>query len=118
LNFWAKIFLRRFQYEHIHDQYSSFFSRFYSHLLFAFAVLSILLNAMQVETAVEQISDARWPAMGSICRWSSVICLVTMVGLMLFLAILLAYLFVSEWTYAIKVWREKTKQRGASGNCG
>ena len=39
-NLYAKLLLGKFQYEHIYEQYSTLFARFYGPLLFIFGVLS------------------------------------------------------------------------------
>jgi len=48
LNFWFKIIFRRFAFQKIHADYTTYFARFYGPFLFAFSVLSIVLSAMQV----------------------------------------------------------------------
>ena len=53
LNFWCKIFLRRWHYETVHRQYGQYFARFYGPLLFTFGFFSVMLSALQVEMAVE-----------------------------------------------------------------
>ena len=47
LNFYAKIFLGKFQYEQLYGQYGDYFSRFYALVLFGLAIWSLILNAMQ-----------------------------------------------------------------------
>lgn len=68
LNLWSKVFLRRWNYEHIPDQYSQYFQRFYGPLLFAFGCFSVILSALQVEMAVESITDKQWPAFWTFSR--------------------------------------------------
>ena len=46
LNFYAKIFFRKFHYERVYEQYDVFFVRFYDFLFFIFEMLFIILNAM------------------------------------------------------------------------
>ncbi|KAH6870100.1 hypothetical protein BKA58DRAFT_171311 [Alternaria rosae] len=48
LNFWFKVIFRRFAFQKIHADYTTYFARFYGPFLFAFSVLSIVLSAMQV----------------------------------------------------------------------
>lgn len=75
LNLYAKLFIRKFQYEQIHGQYGAYFSRFYGPLLFVFAIWSLFLGAMQVELGVETLSASRWEAFWDACRWFSVLTL-------------------------------------------
>ena len=62
LNFFAKFILRRPHFLNIHLQKGAFFSRFYGPLLFVFGIISLILSAMQVEVAVEQVTLGPWPA--------------------------------------------------------
>ena len=103
LNFYAKFFLRRFRYEWGRPQYSTYFNRFYPHLLFVFALLSILLNSMQVELAVESLTPHPWVPVWNISRYFSSICLVGIV-LTIFCCIAVPMgLFIDEWIYAIRM---------------
>ena len=60
LNLYAPLLLRKFHYEQVHGQNGDFFGRLYGPVLFVFAVVSIILNAMQVELAVEQFITPHW----------------------------------------------------------
>ena len=105
LNFWAKIFLRKWFFMQIYGQYDAYFSRFYGPLLFVFGVLSILLNSLQLEMAVEQVVSTvenRWQGMWWFCRWISVILSVAVVALGLGLVLILAMMIANEWTFALK----------------
>ncbi|KAF4451543.1 hypothetical protein F53441_5500 [Fusarium austroafricanum] len=53
LNFWYKVFLLGFNYLKVEWQYSPQIARFYGPILFIFAILSVVLAAMQVVLAVE-----------------------------------------------------------------
>jgi hypothetical protein len=71
LNLYAPLLIRKFNYEQIHGQYADFFGRMFGPILFIFAVISILLNSMQVELAAEQLmgSEAQWEGFWELCRW-------------------------------------------------
>ena len=89
LNLYAPFFFRKFTFQKftfqkLHGQYSDYFARFYGPTLFAFAVASTLLNSMQVEMAVEQVSTTQQAALGSIFRWVSTVILVGTVAIGLF----------------------------------
>ncbi|KAK3676624.1 hypothetical protein LTR78_003398 [Recurvomyces mirabilis] len=55
LNLWSKISLNGLAFKKIHHQYSDEIARFYGPLLFAFAIVSVVLNAMQVVLTAEQV---------------------------------------------------------------
>lgn len=112
LNFYAKFLLRRFQYEHIYGQYGSFFERFYPHLLFAFGVLSILLNAMQVELAIDQVATQQWAGAWVVWRVFGTFCLILITIVLISLSCLLAWIFGDEWIFAIRAARRKKRERG------
>src|SRR5271155_5226173 len=48
LNLYAPFLFHRFYYEQVHGQYGEYFARLYGPILFIFAVVSTLLNAMKV----------------------------------------------------------------------
>lgn len=109
LNFYAKIFLRRFYFQRRFPQYGSYFAQFFAPILFVFGLLSVVLGAMQVATATEGLlpEEATWPNFWQVCRWFSVLAL----GLILVICVvfggLFAYRFVGEWCYAIRDRRRK-----------
>ncbi|KAH8894704.1 hypothetical protein GQ53DRAFT_762758 [Thozetella sp. PMI_491] len=70
LNFYAPVLLRKFTFQKVHGQYSDYFGTLYGPVLFAFAVASTVLNSMQVEMAVEQVSGAHGEVLWSVCRWT------------------------------------------------
>ena len=111
LNFYAKIFLRKFQFQDVHSQYAAYFSRFYGPFLFIFGILSLVLNMMQVELSVEQVTTAKWGSFWSLCRWFSVLGIAWIGCLALMLSLLLIGMILNEWVYAIKVLRTKRRER-------
>lgn len=127
LNFYAKLFLRRFYYQRRFPQYGTYFAQFFAPILFVFATLSVVLGAMQVMTATEALllpadgggGGAVWPGLWMVCRWFSVLTLVLVVGVCVVLGVLLGYRFVSEWCYAIKDRRgRRGTRKGREGWMG
>jgi hypothetical protein len=51
LNFWSKILLHQFSFHETHGQYGARFAQYYGPILFIFAILSVVLSAMQVAMA-------------------------------------------------------------------
>lgn len=93
-------------------QYRTYFAQFYGPVLFVFGMLSVLLAALQLEMAVEQVDmNRQWVTMWEICRWCSIVCLVLLVLICAWLAVLLTYKIAREWIYALddrrKIMREK-----------
>ena len=111
LNFYAKFFLWKFHFQDVHSQYAAYFSRFYGPFLFIFGILSLVLNMMQVEMSVEQVTMAKWRSFWSICRWFSLTSIVWIGCLTLAFSLLLIGMIVNEWVYAIKVLRIKRREQ-------
>lgn len=110
LNFFAKFILRQYHFLRIHHQYGAFFSRFYGPLLFVFGVISLILSAMQVELAVEQVTIGPWPAFSSVSRWFSVTALLGISIICLSLVLLLIYMVADEWIFAIRALLRKRRK--------
>ncbi len=89
--------------------YGAYFSRFYTPFLFVFAVLSVVLNALQVGLAVEPLTSRKWPRLWTMARVIVVSSLTLTLALTLILCVLFIYRFVSEWRHAI--WDELDKRR-------
>jgi hypothetical protein len=81
--------------------------------VFVFAVLSVVLSAMQVALAAEQMSgdhSASWLRFVSVSRWFSVFCLFLAAGCFVCIPILVAFFLLRELVYAI---RSARRPRGA-----
>lgn len=102
LNFYAPILLRKFYYEQLHGQYGDIFGRFYSPILFAFAIVTTMLNAMQVEMAVESLSVTHWTCLWSISRWFSTLVLTVIAVFGVGLFMLWCWMIGDEWVYALR----------------
>ncbi|KAL9598158.1 MAG: hypothetical protein Q9219_004655 [cf. Caloplaca sp. 3 TL-2023] len=72
LHWLVRIRLRELNYYYIDGGYGESFARYYGPLLFVFGILSVLLSAMQVGMAVEQLQSRNWATFWSLCRWFSV----------------------------------------------
>lgn len=106
LNFYTRLILHKRNFQRVHGQYGTYFESFYGPLLFTFAILSLFLNAMQVEMGVEQVNvNRQWLGFWDLCRGFSVVCLVVGFGLGLWLGGLFLYKFVMEWVYALSQHR-------------
>lgn len=102
LNLYAKISIGKFQYERVHGQYGAFFARFYGPILFVFGILSVILNAMQVELGVETLTDDQWQFFWDTSRWFVIVTLAWIALLVLGLVSLLVGMIVNEWVFALR----------------
>lgn len=107
LNFYAPFLLNKFYYEQIHGQYSDFFGRLFGPVLFIFAIVSTILNSLQVGVAVDQVSDLHWRFWWSISRWFSVISLLGASAIACGIMLLWTWIFVDEWIFAVRCRRRR-----------
>ncbi|KAF7915833.1 uncharacterized protein EAE98_010913 [Botrytis deweyae] len=114
LNLYSKIFLRKFSFHRVRAQYSDYFASFYGPLLFVFAILSVVLGAMQVSMSIDFDVTKQWKSFEQFCQWFSVICLFVVAILVLWLGFLFLYKFIKEWVHAIA---EHQRRKDCSKNC-
>ena len=107
LNFYAKFFLGKFHYEKVHGQYGDYFARWYGPVLFIFAIVSTILNSMQVEMAAEQVLDHPSTVLGSLSSWTSRVSLVSISLIAFVFIVLWLRMFLDEWVYTFrkKPWK-------------
>ncbi len=105
LNFWAKVFLHRFQFYQVHRQYGEYFARFYAPILFFFGILSVVLSAMQVglqATGAGGSGRDTWAALQPVSFWFCVATLLCICAIGLAISLLLGFMFMRELAYAMK----------------
>jgi hypothetical protein len=110
LNFYAPFFLGKFHFEQIHGQYGDYFARLYGPILFIFAVVSTILNSMQIELAVEQVASVHWVALWPLFRCFSVIVLIGTTLVSLCFILLWSWLFLDEWIFTLRARRQRRRQ--------
>ncbi|EDU47312.1 conserved hypothetical protein [Pyrenophora tritici-repentis Pt-1C-BFP] len=110
LNFYAPFLLRKFHFEQVHGQYGDYFARLYGPVLFVFAVVSTILNSMQVALAADQSLAVHWISVWHASRWFSAISIVGTAVIALCFAVLWLWMFLDEWVYTL---RQKWKARSA-----
>ncbi|KAF2135208.1 uncharacterized protein K452DRAFT_281844 [Aplosporella prunicola CBS 121167] len=114
LNLYAPFLLHKFHYEQIHGQYADYFSGLYGPVLFFFAIVTTILNGMQVELAVEGLLPAHWDRLWSFYRWFSTMALVGTAFVGLAFVLLWLWMVVDEWLYAIRHrWKKHYKSHNA-----
>ncbi|KAF2734983.1 hypothetical protein EJ04DRAFT_435966 [Polyplosphaeria fusca] len=117
LNFYAPFLLRKFHYEQVHGQYGEFFGRLYGPILFAFAVLSIILNSMQVTLAAEQLVASHWESVWYIFRSFSIVSLVGAAIISLWFVALWLWIFLDEWIYTVRRKMARRRQARRTSSC-
>ncbi|KAF2176598.1 hypothetical protein K469DRAFT_678511 [Zopfia rhizophila CBS 207.26] len=117
LNFYAPLFLGKFHFEQVHGQYGDFFGRLYGPILFVFALVSIILNSMQVELAVEQLVAAHWVSVWSVSRWFSILSLMGAAIISIWFIFLWLWIFLDEWVYTMRRKLEKRRENYGRSKC-
>lgn len=118
LNVLVKILLFRRNYQEVYPQYAEYFAQFYGPLLFLFGVLSVLLSAMQVSLAVEQLKSRDWDRFYDVCRWLSIAVLGAVAVVLGWLATLLIVRVLLEVWYALKFQSQELLARLGAVNKG
>lgn len=116
LNIYAPFILRRFYFEQVHSQYGEHFARLYGPVLFVFAIVTTVLNGMQVGLAVEQLSSKRWVALWSVSRWFSLLAIILTTVIAGCFVLLWLWMFTDEWIFTIqrKIQRTRVEGKGRS----
>jgi hypothetical protein len=117
LNLYAPLLLRKPRFEQTHSQYSDYFARLYGPVLFLFAIISTLLNSMQVGLAADQISSKPWVSLWLISRWFSITCLVGTAIVLACFVLLWTWKVLDEWIFAVKDRVRKTQGRLQHSKC-
>ncbi|KAH7109610.1 hypothetical protein B0J11DRAFT_544875 [Dendryphion nanum] len=117
LNFYAPLLLRKFHFEHLHGQYGDFFGRLYGPILFVFALISIILNSMQVALSAEQLVTSHWESIWYTSRSFSMASLVGAGIISTWFVLLWLWLFLDEWVFTIKQKMKKRRERLSASSC-
>lgn len=104
LNFWSKVFLRRYTYHKVHGQYGAYFAQFYGPMLYLFGLFSVALSAMQVGLAIQPFVNMgpSWSVFAEVSRWFAIWTLSCVALIVLFLIATLALLSGREIVFAVK----------------
>jgi hypothetical protein len=120
LNFYAPLLLGKFHFEQVHGQYGDFFGRLYQPILFVFAVISTILNSMQVALAADQLEaleTAHWQTIWYLSRYFSILSLVGAAAISVWFMLLWLWIFLDEWIYAVKRKLEKKREARNTSSC-
>lgn len=112
LNLYAPFLLGKSHYENLHGQYGDYFARMYGPILFVFAVVSTVLNSMQVALAAEQTPETHWVNIWLAFRWFSILSLLGSIIVSLCFILLWLWMISSEWVYVLRCKLQKWKEKG------
>jgi hypothetical protein len=107
LNLYAPFLFHQFYYEQVHGQYGEYFAQLYGPILFIFAVLSILLNAMQVAMGADGVTRSARPQLWAVFYWFSIVGLVVTILIAGCFGLLWFWMVADEWVYAVKCRRRR-----------
>ncbi|KAF9634838.1 hypothetical protein BFW01_g5733 [Lasiodiplodia theobromae] len=115
LNQCARIFLRELTFHHIDGQWGSYLQRYLTPSLSAFAVFSIILNAMQVGMAVESLNKGpHHPVVFSyVSWWFSILTLGFATTGVLFILFLVLFMSIHDVWFARASMKNKGIHSGA-----
>lgn len=117
LNFYSRIFLWKLTFHHINAQWGTFLNGAVAPFFGFFIIISVILNAMQVELAVQTANNIHfsWTAFISVSKWFSVFALVFAILVIIFIFFLTGFFFVHDifFAYGILKGKKKSPQDGA-----
>lgn len=102
LSILGKLLFIRWTYRYTAGESGDYFEPFFAPLLFLFAALAIMLNAMQVTLAAESLQNYDWEWFWKISRWFSVSTLLLSVSLGVLMLLLLVRKICCEIFYAVR----------------
>ncbi|KAG7009681.1 hypothetical protein G7Y79_00002g007960 [Physcia stellaris] len=116
LNFYSRIFLGKLTFHHINAQWGTFINGAITPFVVVFAILAIVLNAMQVELAVPGYNDlsSSWAAFANASKWAAVIVLIFVLLTIVFIVILVLFMFCHDIWFARSILRDKKNQTHAT----
>jgi hypothetical protein len=109
LNWFARIFLRKLTYFHVHAQLDNYMARFLAPFLTIFLLLSTILAGMQVELTVQTAPQGsrNWNVFARVSRWFSVVAIILVVVISILFVSLLLFLIIHGQIFARKLLRRK-----------
>lgn len=106
LNQWALTLMGRLWYEDMRSDDADLFAPYYAPLLFAFAMMSLILNAMQVTLTAQQLPSglqSSWDRFPPIAQWYGLMTMLVCSGVMSTLVfVILGVEYVRIWTNKLK----------------
>lgn len=114
LNFYARIFMKKWTYHHIEAQWGTFFGSFLAPFVIIFGVSTTLLSATQVELNVIQserngvagLSDGQ-TAFINYAKWCGVVVLCFVAFVVMLVTVTMLVMFVHDQYFAIRILKHK-----------
>lgn len=117
LNFYAPFLLGKFYLEQVHGKYKDFFGRLFRPILFVFAVVSTILNSMQIALTADQRQSFHWEAIWHVSRYFSIFSLVATTVISSCLILLWLWIFLDEWIYTLRQKQRKKREARNTSSC-
>lgn len=116
LNLCARLFLGRLSFHSVDAQWSSSLGHLFAPMLSTFAVLSVILSAMQVALAADDESSSSngWAVFSDVSRWFSVATIIFSAFGVLVLFLVVVFMAVHDFWFARRVLRWNRKLGGAA----
>lgn len=114
LNFYSRIFLRKLTFHHIDAQWGTFLKGAIAPFIVVFIIISAILNAMQVEMAVQGTETimSDWAVFARVSRWFSVFVLGLATFTIIFVLSLVTWMFLHDLWFARTVMNKKRDRSG------
>jgi hypothetical protein len=109
LNWLARVVLGKLTFHHMHAQWGSCLNRILAPFITVFVVLSTILNAMQVELAVQNLprESGPWGDFAKASRWVAVVVLVLVALILVVFGGLVLFMFSHDLYFTRAVLRKK-----------
>ena len=115
LNWFARIFLQKLTYHHMHAQWNDYLGKVIAPFLTIFLLLSTVLSAMQVELAVQSAPQGlfSWDTFARVSRWASVAVIILVAVVSFVLTLFISVMTLHNLNFARKIMIQKrAKQKG------
>lgn len=111
LNFYSRIFLRKLTFHHINAQWGAFINSAIAPFIVLFGIISVVLNAMQVDLTVQNIDNIErsWAAFNTVSKWFSVFVLIIAMLVIVFIFLLTTFFFIHDICFARSILNGKKK---------
>ena len=121
LNFYSRLFLKRWSYHHIEAQWATFLGSLLAPFIVVFAIFTVVLSAVQVELGAMRMTseasddanvkatDQAWGTFMTFSIWYPLFTLFFVASVVLVLMATILIMFVHDQFFAFRVLKEKRK---------
>lgn len=112
LNHLSRLFLGKLTYFHLYPHMSDYLGSFVAPIITLFAVLSTILNSMQVVLAAQGLnSNDTWPVFLMISKWFAIVVIVLVALLLLGLVLFIVLMHLKDQYFAWSIKREQRRNK-------